>query len=338
MSYPVVTVVIPCRNEAKAIEDTLRAVFLQDWPQDKLQVCVVDGLSDDGTVNILQVLQKEFPALTLIENPRQVTPVAMNLGLKAAQGEFYWLLGARQKPAPNYLKTCYHLLQADSDIGAVGGLTQHVYDSPAGECIARAMMSPFGVGPGNWRTLTTETDVDSVTAPLYRTSLLKHIGGFDEVLVRNQDDELNFRVLQSGYRIVFTPKTSLEYTPRSSFKQLFKQYYQYGYWKVYVNKKHQAVTTKRQLIPAMFVLFLGVGGALAVCLKPLRILYGFILGLYVTLAFIAAFMAAPLRFSMGVMKAFGILHTAYGLGYLEGLWRFVLRKQSPNTRHQNLSR
>lgn len=336
-SHPLVTVVIPCRNEVKGIGNTLHAVFSQDWPPEKLQVCVVDGLSDDGTLSVLKELQAEYPQLEIIENPQQLTPVAMNLGLQAARGELYWRCDAHQKPAPHYLKTCYQLLQSDPSIGAVGGLTQHIYDSHAGACIAKAMMSPFGVGPGNWRTLQTETDVDSVTAPLYRKDLLLSLGGFDENLIRNQDDELNFRVLKAGYRIVFTPQTTLEYTPRSSFSQLFRQYYQYGYWKVYVNRKHQTVTTKRQLIPAAFVLFLFCGG-LASYFKPLRQMYALILGLYVLLAFVAARMAAPFRFSMGMVRAFGTLHTAYGLGYLEGLWRFMVRKQAPKSRHQRLSR
>ena len=338
MTFPLVSIVIPCRNEEQAIEQTIRAVFSQDWPPEQLQVLVVDGLSEDQTRETIKVLQQEFNQLELIDNPKQLTPIAMNLGLKSARGDFFWLLGARQKPAANYLKTCYRILRDQQDVGAVGGVTNHVFQTQSGECIARAMMSPFGVGPGNWRTLTEETDVDTVTAPIYRTELLRSLSGFDEELSRNQDDELNYRVSQAGYRIVFTPKTSLKYTPRDSYLDLFRQYYQYGYWKVYVNQKHHTVTTIRQLAPAAFVGFIGLGSLFSILWRPFRYVYGAILFLYAALAAIAALKAGSAKGFKGIFKAFFILHLSYGMGYIEGLWQFILRRKKPSKRHQRLSR
>ena len=145
------------------------------------------------------------------------------------------------------------------------------------------MSCPFGVGNALFRFAEKESFVDTVAFGAYRRSLLNEIGVFDEELVRNQDDELNFRVEKSGAKILLSPKIKSTYVGRGDFKKLWRQYYQYGFWKVRVIQKHRRPASIRHLIPLMFVLFLSIGGVLSIFSKLIRVMYFLVLGLYLLL-------------------------------------------------------
>jgi GT2 family glycosyltransferase len=335
MTEPLISVVIPCRNEVGSIEACLSALWASDWPN--FEILVIDGMSDDGTRELLK-LQAQDPRLRVCDNPARFTPVAFNIGIQAARGDLIQIVGARQILSADYLRCCYKVLMSDEKIACVGGQARHAFNSRTSEIIAQAITSPFGVGTSNFRVLSREADVDTVGTPLYRRSVLEAVGGFDEALVRNQDDELNYRLRQAGYRIVFTPTTSLDYFVRASYAQLWRQYFQYGYWKTYVNRKHGALTTLRQVIPALFVLFL-FGGALLALIWPLLLLiYLPILFLYLSLGIWTACSRGLGRFSLQMIQAMLVLHLAYGLGYLEGLLHFFVLRRQPKAQHTRLSR
>ena len=165
------------------------------------------------------------------------------------------------------------------------------------------------------------------------------IGLFDEELARNQDDEFNFRILKNGGKIWLTTATSATYYVRSSFKKLFKQYFQYGYWKVYVNKKHKSITTMRQLVPALFVLTL-YALIIMVILFPYRWEYLVLfLGVYGAGASLFALkLAERSNQFFAVLFSFVILHTSYGMGYVEGIVNFILLNRKPAKSQSNLTR
>src|SRR5262249_52799131 len=146
-------------------------------------------------------------------------------------------------------------LKEDPRVGCVGGHYKHVYDTPVSRFISLAMESKFGVGMGNYRTMKRDAEVDTVGIPLYRRKIFDEVGFFDERLTRNQDADFNFRVRQKGYKILYVNSAHATYLVRGSFQKAFRQFFQYGYFKVFVNQKHKAITTVRQVVPAAFVAF-----------------------------------------------------------------------------------
>lgn len=334
----IVTVVIPCRNEVNSISDCITAIYTNETSLiSEIEIVVVDGMSDDGTVELLNKLQLKFPTLKIVENTAKVTPVAFNLGIRAAKGEYVQIIGARQIISKNYLETAVKVLEANKNIWCIGGKVENIFENKTAEQVAMAMSSPFGVGGGNFRTFTKTTFVDTVGTPMYPSWVFDKIGYFDESLVRNQDDDFNYRVTQAGGKIQLNSEISLKYIVRSSFAKLYRQYFQYGYWKVYVNKKHKTVTSIRQLIPFGFIMFL--------ISFPFWLLFG-IVPFY--LIFLASYLALSTYFAVKVGKSlieipfimfiFTLLHISYGLGYGNGILDFLILNKQPSQNNKRLSR
>jgi GT2 family glycosyltransferase len=206
------------------------------------------------------------------------------------------------------------------------------------------MATTFGMGLGNFRTLDAPGFVDTVGTPMYPKIVFEKIGFFDENLIRNQDDDFNYRLTNAGGKIFFDSSISLKYYVRGNFKGLWKQFFQYGYWKVFVNKKHKSVTTLRQLVPPLFVAY--TFALLLFCsvpiipseLKLLAIIpFLFYLGLAVLFAGKTIQKEKNISFSK-VLLTFPILHFSYGLGYLKGIWSFLLLNKKPSEKSKELSR
>ncbi len=333
-----VAVVIPCRNEERYIARCVESVLHSEYPAELLEVLVCDGMSDDKTRGIVENLSRENPRVRLVDNPHRTTPFALNLGIQhATSPDVVIILGAHAEIAPDYVRLCVEDLRNDPSAGCVGGLLESVNEDSTTSVIALAMSSPFGVGNAHFRTGKKSGYVDTVAFGAYRKAVFEKIGLFDEVLVRNQDDEFNYRVTKAGFRIILDPRIRAKYYVRSAFRKLFRQYYQYGLWKVYVNRKHGAVTTMRQLVPPAFMLFLF--SAVAIPLLPLYgIAWGIIFVLYFCLACLAAFrQGASAEQIPGVIAAFILLHAGYGTGYLHGTWKFLVLRKQPG-RDEILSR
>jgi GT2 family glycosyltransferase len=322
-----VSVVIPCRNEVKAIRATVEALLKSNYPS--LEVLVVDGMSEDGTRDVLHALTKVDPRVRLIDNPQKLTPYAFNLGVVNAHGEYIQIVGSRNVLDPEYILTLVRALEAHPEVGCVGGDYQHVYDTDSGRYVSLAMESKFGVGMGNYRTMHRDALVDTVGIPLYRQSIFKEVGLFDERLTRNQDDDFNFRVRQQGYKIMYVHQAKATYLVRASLSKTFRQYFQYGYFKVFVNRKHRAVTTVRQLIPAAFVAFLVCAAGLSIVFPPTLALLTLVLLIYVGMGLALAGAGLGLAVRCRVLVSCFILHMGYGLGYWQGIWDFLLIQRAP---------
>ena len=220
----------------------------------------------------------------------------------------------------------------------VGGVLENVYENETAKIIGSAMSSSFGVGNAHFRTGNKKGYVDTVAFGAYKREIFDKVGLFNEELIRNQDDEFNYRITSAGYKIFLNPEIKCKYFVRASFKKLYKQYYQYGYWKVYVNVLHKTVTTTRQLVPAAFVSYLFVLLlSLFVGIKVFFFLSLFLV-LYVLMAGFMAFRqnAQPIT-AIKIAYTFFILHFSYGIGYLKGIFDFILLKKSIK-KHESLSR
>ncbi len=329
---------IPCRNEERYIARCVESVLHSGYPAEQLEVLVCDGMSDDKTRAIVENMSRENSRVRLIDNPHRTTPFALNLGIQhAASPDVVIILGAHAEIAPDYVRLCVEDLRNDPSAGCVGGLLESVNEDSTTSVIALAMSSSFGVGNAHFRTGTKSGYVDTVAFGAYRKTVFERIGLFDEALVRNQDDEFNYRVTKAGFKIILDPRIRAKYYVRSAFRKLFRQYYQYGLWKVYVNRKHGAVTTMRQLVPPAFMLFLF--SAVAIPFLPLYgIAWAVIFVLYFCLACLAAFRQGAKGGQLpGVVAAFILLHAGYGTGYLHGIWKFLVLRKQPG-RDETLSR
>lgn len=325
-----VSVVIPCRNEEKFIGKCIESFLKQSYPMELLTIIVADGMSTDKTRDIINDIKGKHNNVILLDNKGLSAPKGMNLGIKETESEIVIIFGAHAYADENFVIENVKALE-NKEVGCAGGVITTINDSLKGAAIAEAMSCPFGVGNALFRFAEKESFVDTVAFGAYRRSLLDEVGVFDEQLVRNQDDELNFRVEKSGAKILLSPKIKSTYFGRGDFKKLWRQYYQYGFWKVRVIQKHKRPASIRHLIPLMFVLFLSVGGALSIFSTLIRWMYLIILGLYLSLDIVFSTkisFAKNIRYFVYLVITFPLLHTSYGLGFILGIFNFYIFKNS----------
>lgn len=336
----IISVVIPCRNEVLYIEECVEAIYANQLTTDvRLQVFVVDGMSDDGTREKVQNLQSKFLTLKLIDNVKQLTPFAFNLGIHASKADYIQIVGARHILSADYIQKALDVLATKPDVWCVGGKLINQYVNKTGEIISKAMSTSFGMGLGNFRTLAKSGYTDTVTSPMYPFWVFEKIGFFDEQLIRNQDDDFNFRVIKAGGKIYFENDISLKYYVRGNFKGLYRQFFQYGYWKVYVNQKHKAVTTLRQLVPPLFVVFIFLSILLSFLHPLLAILSAIVYMIYILMALLVGLKKrSTFSESIKISITFPILHFSYGFGYLKGMLEFIVFRKKPSDKQKRLSR
>jgi GT2 family glycosyltransferase len=330
---PLVSIVLPVRNEAAFIERNLMALAAQTYPLDRLEVLVVDGQSDDGTQERVRAFAaaQQGCDVRLLDNPQRIMPAGFNLGLAASHGEVVIVVGGHCTLAPDYVARCVETLR-QTGADCVGGLIETVGETVEAQAIAAAQSSPFGVGGATFRMADAQPGyVDTVAFGAYRRDVFARIGGLDEELVRNQDDEFNFRLTQAGGKIWLDPAIRATYYSRSSLRKLWTQYYDYGLYKVRVIQKRGAVPSWRHLAPGSFVLAAAVGIGLFATTRRKLFLAPVVAYTATNLAFaLATGLARPPQGKraqgLGILPylpwAFAILHFAYGLGFLAGLWRW----------------
>ncbi|MCY6483575.1 glycosyltransferase family 2 protein [Clostridium aestuarii] len=324
-----VSVVIPCRNEEKYIGECLEAFMKQTYPKELFEVLVCDGFSDDKTRDIVKKYGKKYNNIKLIDNKGLSAPKGMNAGIKYSKADIIIIFGAHAYPDKDFIKNNVEVLQ-NNEIGCAGGPIKTISENDVGRAIALAMSSPFGVGNALFRYAKKEMYVDTVAFGAYKRSVFGSIGYFDEELVRNQDDELNYRVCKEGYKILLSPKIKSTYYSRGSLKKLWKQYYQYGFWKVRVMQKHGKTASIRHLVPMSFVITNTLGIILGIFFKPILILWLIEIIMYLALDTMASIKLVKNKFKLirYIPFIFPILHISYGLGFINGLMAFYVFKSS----------
>ncbi len=334
---PLVSIIIPCRNEEKYIGKCLASIIAQDYPKDKLEVLVVDGMSEDGTREVIKDYVLKNPYIKLLDNPKRIVPTALNIGVKNAQGDIILRMDAHNIYEKDYVGKCVTYL-TKHDVDNVGGIwiTLPGNETSIGKSIALALSHPFGVGNAYFRTGSKEPRyVDTVPFGCYKKEVFEKIGLFDEDLVRNQDDEFNLRLIKNGGKILLVPDIVSYYYARDSLEKLWKMYFQYGYFKPLVAQKIGAVFTWRQLIPAIFVGSLIFTGLLSFFSSYFLWLFLLIIGLYLSANLAFSFSIAlkkGLKLLPALPISFATLHFSYGLGYLKGVWDFVVLRRHKKER------
>ncbi|MDY6847321.1 MAG: glycosyltransferase family 2 protein [Chloroflexota bacterium] len=328
MEYTFVSILIPIRNEADTIRHCLDAVLGQDYPPERTEILVADGMSDDGTRNKLEALQEQHPNLYVFDNPKKIVPTGLNILIGQAKGEVIIRVDGHTIINPDYVRQCVRLLRS-SGADNVGGRMDARGENFFGEVVALATSSLFGIGGARFHYSDKEEWVDTVYMGAWKREIFEKIGLFDEELVRNQDDEFNYRLRKFGGKILLSPKIKSTYTPRGSIKSLWKQYFQYGFWKVRVLQKHPKQMSLRQFVPPTFVLALFIGLVLGLFSHWGRIFLLAVIGSYLitdlVISFNISLRAKYLRYIILLPFVFATVHFGYGFGFLIGLIKFYNR-------------
>jgi hypothetical protein len=245
-------------------------------------------------------------------------------------------MGAHAVYSPSYIS---RLVAALEETGAdnVGGVlvTLPANETALARALAVGLSHPFGVGNSYFRIgAAARRLVDTVPFGCYRRAVFDRIGVFDEDLVRNQDDELNARLLKQGGRIMLIPEVVSHYYARGSLGQVARMFYQYGYFKPLAAWKVGQIMTLRQVVPALFVGALAVTGALALVLSPARLAVAGLAGAYLAAALASAALAVRrhgARCAAALLLVFPTLHFSYGLGSIIAvLERAIGRRRLPH--------
>lgn len=325
MTQTRVTVILPCRNEARYIDPCLDSILAATYPADALEVLVVDGQSTDATRDKVAEYSAKHPRIRLLDNPKRIVPTALNIGIREATGDVIVRMDAHVVYPPEYIP---RLVAALTESGAdnVGGcmVTLPADGTATAQAIAIGLGHPFGVGNSHFRIGARQQQfVDTVPFGCFPRDVFQRVGLFDEEMVRNQDDEFNHRILRKGGRVLLLPDVVCYYYARGSFRQVARMFYQYGAFKPLVARKSGRIMTIRQLVPAAFVL--GLGGSAVGSLLWSPLIWG-------TAGIAAAYSAAVLacaarvaashgrRCALALTAVFPIVHLSYGIGFLRGLW------------------
>jgi glycosyltransferase involved in cell wall biosynthesis len=319
---------MPVRNESAYIQSSVQAVINQDYPRDRLEVVIADGMSRDGTRDEIRALQQQDARITLIDNPGLFAAAGLNRAMEAARGEIIVRVDGHCQIARDYVQRCVdHLLQGG--VQGVGGPIETVGQTLVAGAIAAAMSSRFGVGGSAFRTIKGRSLVaDTVPFPAYTRAAIDAAGPYDEELIRNQDDEYNYRLRKLGGKILLAADVHAQYTSRSTLAALARQYYQYGFWKVRVMQKHRRQMQPRQFVPALFVIALFLSLCLAAFWSWAAWLWGAVSGAYIAANVFASVTTASRtnwKYLAILPLAYAIVHVAYGVGFLTGLIWFANR-------------
>jgi len=336
-----VSILIPVRNEAHYIGRCLDSILRQTYPKELIETLVIDGKSDDETREVIKTYIDREYNIKLLDNEKKIVPTGMNIGLKEAKGDIIIRLDGHSYVEEDFATQCVEKLDI-TDADCVGGPIDTVSSNHISRAISLAMSSPFGIGNALFRYAKKETYVDTLAFGAYRREVFDRIGNFDEELIRSQDSDLNYRIIKNGGKILLSPDIKSHYYSRSSLKKLWRQYYQYGFWKVRVMQKHKRPTAIRQLIPTTFilsVLITLIGSVFGIVFKYL--LLGIVLSysiISLVISIISLFKSS-LEVTIYLPIVFAILHISYGLGFLNGILTFyVLKEKSSIKKNSKLSR
>ena len=313
-NLPLVSVIIPCRDEEKFIKECINSIIANDYPKERLEILIVDGMSEDRTREIVKSYIEKYPYIKLLNNSQKYTPFALNIGIKQAKGEIIMRMDAHATYKNDYISKCLKYLneyKADN----VGGIwiTMSKKNTLVGKSIAFALSHPFGAGNAYYRMGGQQEpkEVDTVPFGCYKREVFDKIGLFNENLVRSQDMEFNLRLKKAGGKILLVPEIVSYYYPKSNLKDFFLHNFEDGVWAIYPLKFVKAPLRLRHYIPLFFVLTL-----------PLSIWPYILVSLF--FSFKITLIKKDVRLFFVMPLVFSVRHFGYGLGSVWGLIKLII--------------
>lgn len=326
------SVICPIYNEEKYIAQCIESLLLQDYPKDDLEILFVDGMSTDKTREIISKYTSQYPFIKMLNNPKKIVPYAMNTGIQASKGEIIIRLDGHVEYPTNYFSALVKNLK-ELDADNVGALCETLPCGPSSKelAIAEALSSSFGMGNSYFRIGCDEVkQVDTVPFGCFKREVFDKVGLYDNELIRNQDDELNGRIIKNGGKIYLIPSIVTKYFARDKISKVRKMFYQYGLYKPLVNKKLGAPATVRQFFPLVFVLGLIIGAILSCLNWVIAAMYFTVIMLYLFLAYYFTFKSVKKtnKISLFIYQplVYLTIHLSYGWGYLVGIYKILTHK------------
>jgi len=333
-NHSLVSIIIPCRNEEEFIRRCLDSIIAQDYPQEKLEVIVVDGMSDDGTRDILKNYIRKHKNIRVLDNPKKITPCALNIGIENSQGDLIVWMSAHNEYEKEYVSKCVkYLVRFNAD--AVGGI---IKASPrkaslVGKLICTAISHPFGIGKSIHKIGSKNPQwVDTAFGVCYKREIFEKVGIFNENLVRGQDMEFSLRLKKAGLRTLLVPEITSRYYPRQGLKSFIKHNFINGFWAILPLKYTSIMPVSwRHLIPLAFVSSVIIFGILSFFFQIFFWPFLLIIGSYSLSSIYSStkisFKENNLTYLLVMPLTFASLHVSYGLGSVWGVLNVILTKQ-----------
>ena len=327
---PFVSIIIPCRNEKEYISKCLESLLKQDYPKESLEVLVLDGMSSDGTREIVSRFSSNYPFIRMIDNHRKFTTFALNIGVRNSKGDFIIRMDAHADYQPDYISKCIgYSLKCNAD--NVGGpiRTLPARNTLQAKSIALVLSHWFGAGNSFFRTGVSSLKwVDTVFGGCFKKEAFQRVGMFNEKMIRSQDIEFNSRLRRAGGKILLAPDIVANYYPQSNLKDFLLHNLLDGYWTIYPLKFKVRFFSWRHLLPLFFVLSLVVIFILSLFLPVFKVLLYLALFSYLLIdVFISLALSLKERNILLVFIlpfAFFCRHFGYGLGSFWALFRLLI--------------
>ena len=323
MQLPFISVILPVRNEEKYIAACVDSIFSQDYPAELMEVIFVDGRSEDRTVAMLREMQKVHPQIVVLDNPNRTVPYAMNIGIRESRAEVIVRLDAHAEYPPDYVRLSVETLLT-KECDNAGGVFETRGRGFMGGAIAEMLKTPLGVGNATYRLTQEDGYVDTVPFGCWKKELFDRIGGFDERMTRNQDNELNHRIRKNGGKVYLNHNIRVLYYCRDTLRGIMRMGYMNGKWNVITMTLVPGSMGVRHFVPLCFVLSTVVLLLLTVFTRSM--LFGGLLalewGAYLLLDFFYSYTIAKekgWRFLPVELILYPAFHFAYGTGSLCGI-------------------
>lgn len=328
---PRVSVVVPCRNEEKFISKCLDSVLANDYPKDNLEILVIDGMSQDKTREIIKKYARQYPFIKLLDNPKYITPCALNIGIGQSKGEIIVRMDSHATYEKDYIRKCIDYLgkyKADN----VGGIIKTVSSGNTlmAKSIAICMGSGFGAGNSYFRVGAEKPiEADTVFGGCYRKEIFDKIGLFNESLKRSQDMEFNMRLKGAGGKIILAPDIVAYYYPSSKLKDFFLHNFNDGIWATYPLKFVKMPFRPRHYVPLVFVSALIISFLLGLFFRPFSYIFSGIIFLYVLAVLYSAIKVflkeKKAAYLLSLPVVFAARHIGYGLGSIAGIIKILFQ-------------
>ena len=310
------SIIVPVRNEIEYIAESFNSIMISTSLVES-EIFFVDGQSNDGTYEWLKEAVKNHKDCNLRINPEKFVSFGFNIVFHETKGKYISRIDGHTIYPKTYFSHALDIFK-NKEVDVVGGPANHIGSSWRGMSIANCMMTPFGVGNSKFRISTKEAYVDTVPFPIYKRSVLDNVGLYDEDLIKNQDDELNYRCIAHGYKILMSPQLKTDYMVRENLIDLWKQYFLYGFYKPLVFKKVNYGSRFYHFFPSIHSLLSII--AVVICyFNPNYLLY-FFCYLFFDLIF-SIKVSKTFKTALYCMFVYPCIHYSYGFGFIKGYFK-----------------
>ncbi len=318
------SIILPIRNEKKYIVDTIQSILDQSYPNEKIEILIADGNSTDGTKQIIDRYAQNYSNIYIISNPEKIVSTGFNRALTKAKGDFIVRIDGHCQIPSEYLQRCYELFSSkDADI--VGGILETISSGTIGSAISIVQSSIFGVGNVKFRNIGYINGgyVDTLAFGVHKRDVFEKVGGYDEVMINNQDDEFNIRVQQNGMKIWMDQSLVIKYHSRLTYKKLLKQYFNYGLYKIRGMQKRKKIFSIRSLIPSIFILILLASIIFDIFYKERLFSFNIIFFYLIANILFSVYNSKSIKNSIFIGFGYIVVHFSYGFGFLIGMIKFI---------------